>query len=96
MSKWNLTTNSPKESGEYIIITRGKGEKGYYYSTPKPMLYSKRYNAWNAHDGGDGAKNIIPDLRNAPDELYNSCVFAWMEIEPLTAEEIAELERGVA
>ena len=96
MSKWNLTTNSPKESGDYITVSRGKGVDGYYYSIPKTMMYSKKYDAWNAYDGDDGAVNSIPDLRNAPDELYNSCVFAWAEIEPLTAEEIAELEKGVA
>lgn len=95
MSKWNLTTNSPKESGEYVIVRRGKGVDGYYYSTPKNLMYSKRFDAWNADDRDGGDVNSIPDLRNAPDELYNSCIFAWAELEPLTAEEIAELEKGV-
>ena len=96
MSKWNLTTNSPKESGDYLVVLRGKGVNGYYYSIPRSMMYSKRFDAWNAYDGDDGLAKSIPDLWNAPDELYNSCVFAWAEIEPLTAEEIAELEKGVA
>jgi hypothetical protein len=97
MSKnWKLTYESPKESGDYITVSRGKGVNGYYYSIPRTMMYSKRFDAWNAYDGDDGAVNRIPDLRNAPDGLYDSYIFAWMEIEPLTAEEIAELEKGVA
>ena len=97
MSKWKLTTESPKKSGEYYVITRINTSYGYKYSRPSTMLFGKMFDSWNSYDHViDGNKNRIPDLRDATDELYHSYVFAWREIEPLTAEEIAELEKEVS
>lgn len=95
MASWKLTTESPKESGEYVIVTRMNTVNGFWYGKPRIMDYSRTHDAWNCTDSGDG-KYIISDLRNAPDGLYDSYIFAWMENEPLSPEEIAELEKGVA
>ena len=95
MLKWNLTTKSPEVSGEYMVIKRWVTPSGYKYSAPEALMYSKKHDAWNACDHSP-ANHRLKDLRDEPAELFASRIFAWIEIEPLTADEIAELEKGVA
>lgn len=92
--KWILATESPKESGMYLVIKKdGTGE---YRDYVESMQYSRQYDAWNAFDGG-GAKYTIPDIRKR-DELeseFIGYVYAWAKYE-INPEEMNALEKGVA
>ena len=91
--KWNLATESPKESGLYLVIKKdGTGE---YRKEVDSMYYSLQYDAWNAFDGF-GAKNAIPDIRKR-DELkseFAGYIYAWAKYE-IDPEEMDALEKGV-
>ena len=91
--KWILATESPKESGLYLVIKKdGTGE----YGDVDSMYYSRQYDAWNAFDGY-GAKNAIPDIRKR-DELeseFSGYIYAWAKYE-INPEEMDALEKGVA
>ena len=92
--KWILATESPKESGLYLVIKKdGTGE---YRKEVDSMYSSRQYDCWNAFDGF-GAKNAIPDIRKR-DELeseFAGYIYAWAQIE-LDTEALDALEKGVA
>lgn len=92
--KWNLATESPKESGLYLVIK--KDGTGRYRKEVDSLYYSRQYDKWNAFDGM-GAENAIPDIRKR-DELesvFSGYVYAWAKYE-INPEEMDALEKGVA
>ena len=91
--EWKLTTESPKESGHYVVAIKNK--QGGYPHIGTPMLYSRKYDAWNATDDGD--ENRIPDLRDWEKlEWFESCIYAWAKVDDITPKELDALGKGVA
>lgn len=91
--KWILATESPKESGLYLVIK--KDGTGKYREEVDSMYYSREYDAWNAFDGL-GTENVIPDIRKR-DELeseFAGYIYAWAKCE-INPEELDALEKGV-
>lgn len=92
--EWILATESPKESGLYLVIK--KDGTGKYRKEVDSMYYSLQYDAWNAFDEL-GAKYAIPDIRKR-DELeseFAGYIYAWAKCE-INPEELDALEKGVA
>lgn len=90
-SKWRLTTDSPKVSGDYLVIVKHCIGNTHEYAIPKPMGYSVRFDGWNCDDKDGGDKFRIKDKRDSIDE-FDYIIYAWLDAEKPTKEELDSLE----